>query len=111
MTFFGTLAIVVALFQIPVAVATFDGIFKSVDKKYVVVQVESGDSLRMYLTRGTKFVRDGKSVRATDFHDGEKVTVDTERDARMNLLAVKIENVKPETVKPDSEKQESEKPK
>ena len=78
------------------AVATFDGVFKSADKKYVEIQVESGDIMRMYLTHGTKFVRDGKNVKASEFHDGDKVVADATRDARMNLLAVKIENRKPE---------------
>lgn len=94
------LMVLLSLFQVPSVVATFDGVFKSADKKYVNVQVESGENMRMYLTRSTKFVLNGKTVRVTDFHDGDKVTVDAERDARMNLLAVKIENVKPEAEKP-----------
>ncbi len=73
------------------AVATFDGVFKTADKKFVEIQVESGDTMRMYLTHGTKFIRDGKPAKAADFHDGDKVTADASRDIRMNLLAVKIE--------------------
>jgi hypothetical protein len=80
----------------PDAVATFDGVFKSADKKFVEIQVESGDIMRMYLTHGTKFVRDGRNVKVSDFHDGDKVTADATRDARLNLLAVKIESRKPE---------------
>jgi hypothetical protein len=78
------------------AIATFDGVFKAADKKFVEIQVESGDIMRMYLTHGTKFVRDGKNVKVSDFHNGDTVTVDATRDARMNLLAVKIETRKPE---------------
>ncbi len=88
------LLLLLSLVQTPAAVATFDGTYKTADKKYVYVQTESGDMMRMYLTRGTKFVRDGKAAKPSDFHEGEKVTVDTERDARMNLLAVKIEKPK-----------------
>jgi hypothetical protein len=77
------------------AVATFDGVFKAADKKYIEIQVESGDTVRMYLTHGTKFVRDGKNVKVADFHEGDKVTADATRDSRLNLLAVKIEAVKP----------------
>ncbi len=76
------------------AIATFSGAFKSADKKYVNIDVEGGE-MRMYLTHSTKFVRDGKPARASDFESGELVTADTARDARFNLLAVKIELVKP----------------
>lgn len=80
-----------ALFQVPEAIATFDGVFKTANSKFVEIQVESGDTMRMYLTRGTKFVRGGKPAKVREFHDGEKVVVDAERDIRLNLLAVKVE--------------------
>ena len=73
------------------AVATFDGVFKAADKKFVLIQVESGDVMRMYITHGTKFVRDGKTVKPSEFHEGDKVVADATRDARLNLLAVKVE--------------------
>ena len=82
------------------AVASFDGVFKNVSKKFVEVQVSSGDTMRMYITRSTKFVRDGHPVQASAFHDGDKVNAEAERDARMNLIAVKIEAAKPEGVHP-----------
>jgi len=89
------------------AVATIDGVFKTADKKFVEVQVESGDIMRMYITGKTKFVRDGKAVKASEFHDGEKVTADATRDARLNMLAVKIELVKPdEKAKDDKPKED-----
>ena len=72
------------------AVATIDGVFKTADKKFVEVQVESGDIMRMYITGKTKFIREGKAVKSSEFHDGEKVTADATRDARLNMLAVKI---------------------
>jgi hypothetical protein len=100
MTFFASLTLLLSLLQIPMAVASFDGVFKSADKKFVNVQVESGETMRMYLTRGTKFILNGKPAHAIDFHDGDKVTVDAERDLRQNLLAVKIENSKPEAPAP-----------
>jgi hypothetical protein len=76
------------------AIATFSGVFKSADKKYVVISLENGETMRMYVTRGTRFIREGKAARAGDFHDGEAVDVDAERDARMNLLAVRVEKRK-----------------
>lgn len=80
---------------LPEAIATVNGTFKSADKKFVTVQVEDDQLMRMYITGSTKFIRDGKSAKASEFELGEPVVVDTTRDARMNLLAVRIELVKP----------------
>lgn len=79
------------------AVASFDGVFKGADKKFVFVEVESGDQMRMYITGSTKFIRDGKPAHAKDFRDGERVTADAVRDARLNMLAVRIELVPAKT--------------
>jgi hypothetical protein len=84
------------------AVATFTGTFKSADKKFLTITVEEGQTMRMYITGSTKFIRDGKPAKVSDFHSDEEVTVDTSRDARFNLLAVRVEAVKPPAKKPDS---------
>ena len=75
------------------AVATFTGTFKTIDKKFLFVEVEDGQVMRMYMTGSTKFVRDGKPAKAADFHTGDSVTVDASRDARLNMLAVQVSNV------------------
>lgn len=84
-------AVMLLLLQNTAAIATFQGEFKSADKKYVVVAVDEGESMRMFITRATRFLRDGKPARAADFHAGERVTVDAQRDLRMNMLAVRVE--------------------
>jgi hypothetical protein len=58
--FFSSAALLLALLQVPNAIATFDGVFKTANKKFLEIQVESGETMRMYLTHGTKFVKDGK---------------------------------------------------
>jgi hypothetical protein len=73
------------------AVATFTGTFKSADKKYLFIDLEDGNTMRMYVTGATKFMRDDKAAKASDFRSGDRVTVDASRDARMNLLAVRVE--------------------
>ena len=73
------------------AVASFTGKLKSADKKFVVLAVENSESLKMYVTGKTKFVRDGKAAKAADFHDGDPVTIDAERDLRLNMVAVRVE--------------------
>jgi hypothetical protein len=97
MTFAALLLTSLSFLQVvPHAVATFDGTFKTTNGKFVEVQVPSGETMRMYVTRGTRFIRGGKQVKGATFQEGEPVTVDAERDLRMNLLAVKIE-AKPKT--------------
>jgi hypothetical protein len=73
------------------AVATFDGTFKSADKKHVIIEVENGQTMQMFITGATRFVREGKPAKAADFQSGEPVTVEAERDVRFNLIAVKVE--------------------
>jgi hypothetical protein len=85
------------------AVATFAGTFKSADKKYLLIQVEDDQTMRMYITGSTRFIRDGKPAKASDFHLGESVSVDASRDARLNLLAVRVEAVKPEKPAPSKD--------
>jgi hypothetical protein len=77
------------------ALATFEGTFKSADKKFLTIAVEEGQTMRMYITGSTKFIRDGKPARAADFRHDESVTVEASRDARLNLLAVRVEAGKP----------------
>lgn len=87
------------------AVATFTGTFKSADKKYLFIDVEDGNTMRMYITGSTKFFRDDKRVKVSDFHSGDPVTVDVSRDSRMNLLAVRVAEIaaKPEKKAPAPE--------
>ncbi|MDE3196094.1 MAG: hypothetical protein KGN84_07115 [Acidobacteriota bacterium] len=87
------------------AVASFDGVFKAVDRKFVSIQVDSGDIMRMYVTHGTRWVRDGKNVKASNFHEGDPVTAEASRDILMNMVAVKIEAKKPGAKpKPDTDR-------
>jgi hypothetical protein len=77
------------------AVATFTGAFKSADKKTLFLEVEDGNTMKMDITGSTKFFRDDKPAKASDFHQGEAVTVDASRDTRLNLRAVRVATVPP----------------
>jgi hypothetical protein len=74
--------------------ASFSGTFKMAEHGRIVVEVENGETMRMYITHSTKFFRDGKPAKLSDFQNGDHVNVDAERDVRMNLLAVRVEAVK-----------------
>jgi len=82
--------------QVPVSVpATFNGIYRGMESGRLVVEVESGQNMRMFTTSSTKYIREGKPSKASQFHDGDRVTVDAERDMRMNLVALRVEAVPP----------------
>ena len=74
--------------------ASFSGTFKMAEHGRIVVEVEEGETMRMYVTHSTKYFRDGKPAKLSDFQNGDHVNVDAERDVRMNLLAVRVEAVK-----------------
>jgi hypothetical protein len=96
-------AILFALLQAPPSVpATFTGVYRGVESGRVVVEVESGQNMRMFVTGSTKFIRDGKKSKASEFHDGDAVTVDAERDLRMNLVALRVEALPAKPAKPES---------
>ena len=76
------------------AVATFKGTFKSANKKYLMITVEDGNVMQMYITHTTKFIRDGQPAKASDFQGDENVTVEAARDAQLNFVAVRVEAVK-----------------
>ena len=82
------------------AVATFTGTFKTADKKYLTIMVEGGQTMRMYITSTTKFFRDDMPAKVTDFQPDENVTVEASRDARQNLLAVRVEATPPKAARP-----------
>ena len=73
------------------AIATFQGTLKSADKKQLILAVEDNESLKMFVTAKTRFIRDGATAKPSDFHGGETVMVEAARDVKLNLLAVKVE--------------------
>ena len=112
MTLLASIAVVFALLQAPPPVAaTFTGLYRGIESGRVVIEVQNGQNMRMFLTNSTKFVRDGKPSKSSQFHDGDSVSVDAERDVRMNLVALRVEAVRATPAKPpgDSDKQDVEK--
>lgn len=94
--------VLLTLLQAPKPVAaTFAGVFRGIESGHLVLEVEGGQDLRMFVIGSTKFVRDGKASKASQFHDGDSVSVEAERDMRMNLVALRVETVKQEPPKPN----------
>jgi hypothetical protein len=99
MTLLASLTVLLALMQVqppvPSMIATFNGVYRGTESGRIVIEVENGQSMRMFVTGSTKFFRDGKPSKASQFKDGDPVTVDATRDVRMNLVAVRVETGKP----------------
>lgn len=92
MTFLAPLTVLLSLMQVlPPAIATFTGLYRGTESGRIVIEVEHGQDMRMFVIGSTKFIRGGKPAKASQFQDGDSVTVDTTRDARMNLVAVRVE--------------------
>src|SRR5580704_17620857 len=105
MNLLASIAVLLALLQAPPSVpATFNGVYRGVESGRVVIEVANGQNMRMFVTGSTKFIRDGKKSKASEFQDGDPVTEDAERDMRMNLVALRVEVVMPVVRKPDAEK-------
>jgi hypothetical protein len=97
MTLFAAAVTMLALLQAPKQIpATFTGTFRGiVDGGHLLLEVEGGQQLRMFVIGSTKFILDGKKVESSEFHNGDPVSVDAERDVRMNLVALRVEDAKP----------------
>jgi hypothetical protein len=96
MSFLASFTVLLALMQVlPPAVATFTGLYRGIESGRVVIEVQNGQNMRIFVTGSTKFVRDGKPAKSSQFQDGETVRVDATRDVRMNLVAVRVEAGKP----------------
>lgn len=93
MNLFPSVLLLLALFQSPPP-ATFDGTFKTIEGGHIVIELESGNTMRMVVNGSTKFVRDGKKAKPADFHEGEPVEVDAVRDIGISVVAVRVELVK-----------------
>ena len=71
--------------------ATFTGTFKTAERGHIFIDVEDGETMNLFTTRSTKYVRNRHPAKLSDFHAGDHVTVDAERDVLMNLIAVRVE--------------------
>ncbi len=103
MSFLASLTLLISLMQVlPPAIATFTGLYRGTESGRIVIEVQNGQNMRMFTTGSTKFFREGKPSKASQFQDGDPVTVDATRDVRMNLVAVRVE-FKPKSPKPSGD--------
>jgi hypothetical protein len=105
MNLLASVAVLFALLQAPSVPATFTGVYRGVESGHVIIELGPDRNMRMFITGSTKFIRDGKKSKASDFHDGDNVTVDADRDLRMNLVALRVEMIPAKAPKPPDDEE------
>jgi hypothetical protein len=60
--------------------AVFTGTVTSVTKSDLGLQAEGGNTLSFSIFRKTRFLKDGKTVKRTDVHTGDTVTIQAGED-------------------------------
>jgi hypothetical protein len=105
MNLLASIAVLFALLQVPSVPATFTGVYRGLESGHVIIEIGPDRNMRMFVTGATKFIRDGKKSKASEFHDGDTVTVDAERDLRMNLVALRVEMVPAKAPKPPDDEE------
>jgi len=96
MSLLASVTVMFALMQAPLAQppASFAGTFKGFESGHIVIEVASGNNMVLFVTGSTKYFREGKKSKPAEFHSGDHVQVDAERDMRMNMVALRVEEVK-----------------
>ena len=100
-----SVAVLFALLQVPSVPATFTGVYRGLESGHVIIEIGPDRNMRMFVTGSTKFIRDGKKSKASEFHNGDNVTVDAETDMRMNLVALRVEMVPAKAPKPPDDEE------
>jgi hypothetical protein len=72
----------------------FGGRIRSVDAKAMVLATEDGRELRIFLTKSTKFVREGETLKTVALKPGMVVSVEARQNAEFFLFAVAVQIMK-----------------
>jgi hypothetical protein len=69
----------------------FGGRIRSVDAKAMVLGTEDGRELRIFLTKSTRFVREGETLKTVTLKPGMVVSVEARQNAEFFLYAVMVQ--------------------
>ena len=56
----------------------FNGLLKVIDKKFVLLESEDGNTQKINITKKTKFFDGEKAITAADFKEGDKVSAEVQ---------------------------------
>jgi hypothetical protein len=75
--------------------AVFTGTVTSITKSDLGIQAEGGNVLSFSILHKTKFLKDGKTVKWSDFHNGNMVTIQAGEDPTGHPAAITVTLGKP----------------
>src|SRR6185437_1609577 len=70
---------------------TAEGILRKIDAKNLTIEAEDTRILTYKLSDKTKFLREGKEIKSSDLHLGDKIQVEARQDTEDYLYAVNVE--------------------
>jgi hypothetical protein len=70
--------------------ATFHGTLRSQSKKEIVLALPEDQSVAFHISHKTKFLKDGKAIKASEIAEGAALTVEGKRDLMGNVEAVSV---------------------
>jgi len=79
--------------------AVFVGTVNSVTKSDLQIQADNGNVLSFSILHKTRFMKDGKSIKRTDLHNGDTVTIQAGEDPTGHPAAMTVTFGKPPTEK------------
>ena len=74
----------------PTLEAVFTGTVNSVTKSDLEIQIENGNVLSFSILHKTRFVKDGKTIKRTDLHNGDAVTIQAAEDPTGHPAAITV---------------------
>ncbi len=57
---------------------SFNGLLKVIDKKFVLLESEDGNTQKINITKKTKFFDGEKAITATDFKEGDRISAEVQ---------------------------------
>jgi len=72
----------------------FSGTIQKIDAKAMVLKTEDGRELRIFITKSTRFVRDGETLKSVTLKPGTLVTAEVRQSADFFLYAVTVQIMK-----------------
>jgi hypothetical protein len=72
----------------------FSGKIRTVDAKSLLLATEDGRELRIFLSKSTRYVREGETLKTVNLRPGTVVTVEARQNAEFFLYAVTVQIMK-----------------
>lgn len=83
-----------AQLDVPKVPAYFNGTIHTITKKEITLDRGDGNVMAFSITRKTRFLKDGREVKWSGFHQGDDVSLQSEEDFPGHFNALRVSNRK-----------------